>query len=202
MSPQEMREILIARTTDIIATEGFDKTTTKAITSGTGINEGYIYRLFSNKEDLLAKTFVTLDEELVTLCTDRFSVMELSEVPFRDRCQLYFNAVWRFLLGNRNKCLAYIRYYYSPYFSKYSAFDHKKRYLPLVEKFTPAFRKEANVWMILNHILNTMLDFAVKVYSDAVPDNEDTAEHVFRLVYTSTEQYFNKEESKTHEKNV
>ena len=48
--------------------------------------------------------------------------------------------------------------------------------------------------MILNHILATMLDFAVKVFDGAVPDDEDTAEHVFRLVYFSVRQYFKREE--------
>lgn len=41
-----MREKLIARTISVIATEGLDKTTTKAITTGTGINEAYIPSLF------------------------------------------------------------------------------------------------------------------------------------------------------------
>jgi hypothetical protein len=98
------------------------------------------------------------------------------------------------MLGNRDKCLAFIRYYYSPYFQRCSAEEHKKRYMPLVDKFKDAFREEANVWMILNLILTTMLDFAVKVFDGAVPDNDDTAEHVFRLIYCSIRQYFKKKE--------
>ena len=65
MSPQETRQTLIAKTISVIANEGLDKTTTKAITQGTGINEAYIYRNFKSKEDLLSKTFDELDEELV-----------------------------------------------------------------------------------------------------------------------------------------
>ena len=87
-----------------------------------------------------------------------------------------------------------MRYYYSPYFSKYSAVDHKRRYRPLVDKFKDAFREDANVWMILNHILTTMLDFAVKVFDGAVPNDNDTAEHVFRLLYVSVRQYFKEKE--------
>ena len=118
------------------------------------------------------------------------SVMYIQEMGYETRCRIFFTSIWRFLLGNRDKCLTFVRYYYSPYFSKYSAEEHKERYVPLVERFKGAFRDEANVWMILNHILATMLDFAVKVIEGAVPDDDDTAEHVFRLIYVSVRQYF------------
>ena len=44
--------------------------------------------------------------------------------------------------------------------------------------------------MLLNHILATMLDFAIKVYDEALPNNTDTAEHVFRVIYHSVRPYF------------
>ena len=52
-----------------------------------------------------------------------------------------------------------------------------------------SFKEKANVWMLFNHILNVMLDFAIKVYDGAVPDDDDTAEHVFRLVWFSINPY-------------
>ena len=192
MSPQETRKTLIAKTISVIANEGLDKTTTKAITQGTGINEAYIYRNFKSKEDLLSKTFDELDEELVNKILQHVEVMYVKNLDFETRCRLFFTAVWNFLLGNREKCLAFIRYYYSPYFVKYSVDVHKRRYAPVVDKFSVAFRDEANVWMILNHILNVMLDFAVKVYNGQMPNDDDYVEHVFRVVYCSVQQYFRK----------
>ena len=67
---------------------------------------------------------------------------------------------------------------------------HKKRFAPLIEKFKDAYKIEANVWMILNHILNVMLDFAVKVHNNQMPNNDDYLEHVFRVIYASVKQYF------------
>ena len=115
-----MRDTLIARTVTVIAEQGLDKTTTKAIVTGTGINEAYIYRCFSDKEDLLSKTFDMLDNELLTQSMQHLPVMYMQEMDFETRSRLYFASVWKFLLGNREKCLAYIRYYYSPYFKKFS----------------------------------------------------------------------------------
>lgn len=188
------RNRLIERTIEVIAESGLDKTTTKAIVNGTSINEAYIYRFFKNKEDLLSYVFEELDEELVTKMMQHVEVMYMQELEYELRCRIFFEAVWKFILGNKEKCWAFIRYYYSPYFNKYSAVGHKKRYVPLVKKFSEAFVEEANVWMLLNHILNVMLYFAVKVFSGAVDNNDDTAEHVFRLVYYSIRPYLKRKD--------
>lgn len=192
MSPQDMREKLIARTITVIATEGLDKTTTKAITTGTGINEAYIYRHFSDKKDLLSKAFDKLDEELVAKVMQHLPVMYMQELEYELRCRVFFEAVWKFLIGNKEKCLAFVQYYYSLYFTKYSAESHKRRYIRIVEKFKDAFKDEADVWMILNHILNVMLDFAVKVHNGQMPSEDNYSEHVFLVIYRSVEQYFRK----------
>ena len=190
MSPQDMREKLIARTISVIANEGLDKTTTKAITTGTGINEAYIYRHFSDKTDLLSKTFDKLDDELVAKLLQHLPVMYMRELEYELRYRVFFEEVWKFLLGNKEKCLAFVRYYYSPYFTKYSAESHKRRYVPVVEKFKEAFKDEADVWMILNHILNVMLDFAVKAHNGQMPKKDNYVEHVFLVIYASVKQYF------------
>ncbi len=190
MKHENVRNILIERAIKVIASEGLDKTTTKAIVTGTGINEAYIYRHFADKEDLLSKAFDALDEEFIGQTMTHVTAMYMQEFDFEMRCRIFFGAIWKFLLGNREKCLAYIRYYYSPYFQKYSAQSHKKRFAPFLEIFQEVFRDEADVWLILNHILNVMLDFAVKVFNNEMPENDDYAEHIFRVIYASIKQYF------------
>lgn len=194
MSPQNIREALITRAIEVIAAEGLDKTTTKAIVSGTGINEAYIYRQFTNKEELLAKAFDKLDTELFDKCMQHIEVMYMTELDFEFRCRAFFFALWKFLLGNRDKCVAYVRYHYSPYFVRYSLPAHKERYLPLIAKFREAFIEEADVWMVLSHILNVILDFAIKVHNEEMPNSNEYAEHVYRVIYASIEQYFIKTE--------
>ena len=190
MNSQETKDTLMNRTISVIAECGLDHTTTKAITSGTGINEVYIYRYFGSKEALLAKTFDKLDSELVTAIALSLPVMYERSVPYEVRCRRFFDGIWAFLLGNKEKCLAFVRYYYSTYFTKLSVDDHKIRYTPLVNAFSLAFKTEADVWMILNHILNVMLDFAVKVHNGQMSNEDNYVEHVFRVVYVSVQQYF------------
>ena len=154
------------------------------------INQAYIYRFFKDKEDLLSHVFEELDEELVAKAMQHVEVMYMPELEYELRCRVFFTAIWKFLLGNKEKCLAFVRYYYSPYFQKYSYETHKQRYAPLVMKFQDAFKDEADTWMILNHVLNVILDFAVKVHNGQMPNEDIYAEHVFRVIYRSIEQYF------------
>ena len=185
-----VRDRLIENTIKVIASEGLENTTTKAIVRGTDLNEAYIYRVFADKEDLLAAVYETLDVELFNVSMSNVEVMYDESLPYEDRCRAYFNAVWKFLLQSREKCIAYIRYFYSPYFRKYSHISHGERFAPLLARFKDAFREEANVWMLLNHVLNVMLDFALKVHGSEVPGDADTEEHVYRLVYFSVSPYF------------
>ena len=192
MKQDELRQALVDGTIHVIAQNGLDKATTKAISNATGINEVYIYRFFENKEKLFEKAFEHLDEQLVHKTLLHIDVMYMREMDYETRCRIYFLTMWRFLVGNKNDILMYVRYYYSPYFEKFSSQTHKQRFIPLVNKFKDAFKDEADVWMILNHILNVMLDFAVKVHNGHMSDGDDYAEHVFRVIYRSIEQYFKK----------
>ena len=154
------------------------------------MNEVYIYRYFEDKEDLFSKTFDYLDEQLFEKIMQHFSVMDIQDMEFELRCRFFFFSIWSFLLGSREKALTYTRYYYSTYFMKYSCTAHQRRYQPFLEKIKPAFKEEADVWMILNHILNVILDFSVKVHNGQMSSEDNYAEHVFRVIYVSVKQYF------------
>ena len=190
MKQDDLRHALIDGTIYVIAQNGLDKATTKAISTATSINEVYIYRLFANKEKLFEAAFTYLDEQLLTKTMLHLDVMYMTEMDYETRCRVYFLTLWRFLVGNKNEILMYVRYYYSTHFAKDSAEEHKRRFQPLVEKFKVAFKDEADVWMILNHILNVMLAFAVMVHNDQMPKEDDYTEHVFRVIYQSVKQYF------------
>ena len=190
MKQDEFRRRLIDGTIHVISRDGLDKASTKQIGLETNINQVYIYRCFNDKEDMFSKAFDKLDEELFSKAMQHIEIMYLHSMEYEMRCRFYFSAIWNFLLQDRDKCIAYVRYYYSPYFTRYSAESHKRRFKPLVEKFRGAFKDEADVWMILNHILNVMLDFAIKVHNDQMSKEDDYVEHIFRVIYASIKQYF------------
>ena len=190
MKPQYIKETLLERTIAVIAEQGLDKTTTKAIVAGTGINEGYIYRYFADKEDLLAKAFDVLDNELKDKATELLPIMAREDLSQEEKWYAFFCGMWTFLLAKRDRCLAFVQYYYSPYFVKHSYEAHVVRYRHLTEGFSKVCIEEADVWMILNHILIVMLDFAVKVHHHQMSESDPYAEHVFRVIYVAVKQYF------------
>lgn len=190
MKQAETRLNLLNGAIHVIANEGLDKATTKQICYETGINEVYIYRCFKNKEDLYAHCFDWLDIELLDKLKQHVSIMSVQDMDFELKCRFFFSAIWSFMLGNRDRCITYVRYYYSEYFNKYSADDHEKRYKSFVEIMEPIFKGEADVWMILNHILDVMLNFAIKVHDNRMPSGDNYAEHVFRVIYAAIKQYF------------
>ena len=76
MKHYNVRERLIDGTIKVIARDGLDKTTTKAITTETGLFETYIYQYFKNKDGLLVATFDQLDEELATRALEATKVFD------------------------------------------------------------------------------------------------------------------------------
>ena len=194
MKNPDIRNMLIESTIKSIATNGLDKTTTKSIAGSIELNEAYIYSHFKSKEGLLEKTFDVLDQELVSILIQHGSVIFMKGLDSETRCRIYFNYVWQFLLGKHDRCLAFIRYYYSPYFIKNSFEAHRQRYLPVVEIFNESFVEEADTWMILNHTLHVILDSAIKVHTGQMPNSDKYMEHVFSVAYRSIEQYFKKKE--------
>lgn len=90
MKHYDVQSRLIDRTIIVIAENGLDKTTTKAIVKRTNINEAYIYRYFNDKEELLSHVFDTLDEELVTKVMQHLPVMYMRELEYELRCRVFF----------------------------------------------------------------------------------------------------------------
>ncbi len=187
MKKGEVRQSLIEGTIRVIATEGIDGATTKQISKTTGINEAYIYRNFQDKDDMFACAFNLLDQELVAALMDAMPVMRERSIHIEDRCFMLFSKVWKFVLGNSERCLCFMRYYYSPYFLKYSIAEHKKVYERVVKSITPAFKPGTDVWMMLNHILDIMMARAVKIFSGECVNNDTTATELFALIYDSVE---------------
>lgn len=187
MERSEVRHVLIEAVIAVIANEGMDKVTTKAVATRARVNETYIYRVFGDKAGLLRAAFSQLDSELIEAILKYIPVMQMTDIPIDERCRILFCLVWKFIIGEETRCTSFIRYYYSPYFRKYSEQEHKEGYREVVKQMTPAFREGADVWMLLNHILDFLLTSAFKIFLQQLPDTEQTANDLFRIIYAAME---------------
>ncbi|MBE6799311.1 MAG: TetR/AcrR family transcriptional regulator [Ruminococcaceae bacterium] len=186
----EMRQKLIDSTIHVVANDGIHRATTKAISTHSGINEAYIYRFFNDKDDMLKEAFAYLDEEMVSAIMRFLPIMDSDEVDFRERSRRFFGKYWEFLIGNRDKCSFFIKYYYSQHYDSYPVDERAKAYQRVVDGFAPAFKKGTNVWALLNHILDVIFCNYVKVLRNEIPADESSADMVYSFVYRSIEPYF------------
>ena len=182
MTKEEIRQALLESTVDAIASVGFEGATTKAIASSKGINEAYIYRLFGGKEKLFAATFEMLDLELIS-AIHRSGALNASTEDVEGELRRIFSGVWRFVLQYRERCIAYVRYYFSHYYIELSHDSHMAAYASIVSAMSPLFRERADVTSLMHHVLSSLLDFAVRVFNGDIPDDEESTEHIFRVLF-------------------
>ena len=191
----EIKDLLIENTIRLIAEGGFEKATTRAITYSAPapekikLNEVYIYRLFGSKERLYEEAFDRLDHELVYILVSALKkVDDFGEEP-REKIFLVFSEVWKFLLGNEERCRTYVRFYYSVYFKGVILSAHNKLFASAVSEFEPLFKEEADVKSIMHSILSTMLDFAVRVYNGDLSNTEENKLHIFNVIHSTVSVY-------------
>ena len=113
-----VRNQLSSNTIAVIAENGLNKTAIKAIVKNFNIHETYIYQHFADKEELLSKMFDEIDKEFFVKASSHISVIDMHGVTVEAKCRLLFSAMWNFMLFNREKCITFVRYYYSPYFTE------------------------------------------------------------------------------------
>lgn len=187
MEQKYLRQKLIDSAIHIVATAGIHKATTKAIATHSGINEVYIYRVFKDKEDLYASAFTAIDKELIACILKYIPIMDIKGIDIDERCHIFFKSCWKNIAADREKCSFFIKYYYSHYYNSYSPIERRKAYREVVERFTPAFQKGTDVWRVFNRILDIVYSTIIKILRDEIPDNDETAEEVFAVVYSAIE---------------
>ena len=69
----------------VVAREGLDKATTKAIAADAGLNEAYIYRCFESKEAMLRDAFHMEDVNFAYFLKQQFPAMHDEDTPWKSR---------------------------------------------------------------------------------------------------------------------
>ena len=103
------KQAFIEGTIRVVARDGLDKTTTKAIATEAGLSEAYIYRCFESKEALLCAAFHMEDVAFAYFLKQNLVGMHIQNTPWKDRAFQLWSASWRFILGRRDDCLFYLR---------------------------------------------------------------------------------------------
>lgn len=186
----EKRRALKEAAIAIIAEHGLENVTTKELTAvaKTG-NEAYIYRLFQSKRHLLSEMFDLLDQELASAIIEHIDIMFDESVPLEERGRSFFSGVWRFVLSNPQKCSAYMQYYYSPMYAKYSADSNEEYYEPIMEGFSKVFKPGVDVWRMANYMVDVILTMSIKIFRGEIEDTPEFEQKVFEWIFRALYPY-------------
>lgn len=189
-----LRQELLVGTVQTVAVLGLENTTTNAICRTSGVNFAYIYRIFADKEDLIAKAFAMVDLGLLNEILRNCAVLQHREIDCESRCRVLFAKCWDYLMKRPQELTFYVHYYYSASFAKYSQVEHVKRYAGLFEKVKPAFPDTVDAELVLHHIFNTLLGEAMRQASKPGADNGSAEAKCFELIFSVVKNYVKQEQ--------
>lgn len=189
-----LRQELLAATVETVAALGLENTTTNAICRTSGVNFAYIYRIFVDKEDLIANAFAMVDLDLLNEILRDCAILQYREIDCESRCRVLFVKCWDYLMKRPQELTFYVHYYYSSSFAKYSQVEHVKRYAGLFEKVKPAFPDTVDVDLVLHHIFNTLLGEAKRQISNPDTDNSSAGAKCFDLIFSVVKSYVKQEQ--------
>ena len=189
----EVRQALIASAIRVVAAQGIQNATTKAVACQAELSEVYIYRFFESKDDLFRRTFDELDKELMCLMLTSFKrvITDESNTDVKTKFRTIFHEFWLFTLSDKDKCSFFIQYYYSYYYSNHSEEERKTIYQPLLDLIAPAFSKGADPWVELNHMYDFIFPKLLRVIRKTVPESKKTEEEIFKYVFGMIEPQLN-----------
>ena len=178
----EVRQALIKSAVRVVAAQGIQNATTKALSIDSELSEVYIYRYFESKDDLFKQTFDSLDRELMLVMKRSLLRVNCNNANIKEVFRTIFHDFWEFALGDRNKCSFFIQYYYSSYYSTHSDTERKTIYQPLLDLISSAFVSGVDAWIELNHMYDIAFPKLLRVIRGTVPDTKETEESVCREV--------------------
>ena len=184
MELQNIKQALIDSAVRVVARDGVEKATTKAIAAEAKLNEAYIYKCFPSKDELLSEAFQMEDVNFANLLQKTLPIMHMPGLSWKERAYILWKKSWEFILSKPADCIFYIRYYYSASCRAHAYDVHLACYKPLIERAGKAFRPGTNMDMLIHQIFSTMLFFASRVLNGELENSEATTQWAFEQIYS------------------
>lgn len=184
MEVQEMRQVFIDSAVRVVARDGMEKATTKAIASEAKLNEAYIYKCFSGKDDLLSAALHMEDVNFANHLQKTLPVMRMPGFSWKERAYILWKKIWEFVLSKPADCIFYIRYYYSASCRAYAYETHLACFRPLIEQASKSFKPGTYMDMLIHQVFSTMLFYASGVLNSEMENSEETTKWAFEQIYS------------------
>ena len=183
----DKKAVLLKSTVTVVAQVGIENASTRLIGKEAGFQDAFIYRYFNDKDHLLSQAYINENEKLMNILVNAIDGENrfIDEKPLEERSAHVIQAAWKYLTENTDICKFLVYYYNSPGFRKYAMDNHKKWLDKLSDLLYPTFQDRDEAESLLYMIFNSVYGFAMQVANGELPNTEETAERVFRNVYTT-----------------
>ena len=192
-SPSELKELFIHSAMRVVARNGLERASTRAIAADAHRNEAYIYRCFQNKDELLHAALHMEDVQFMTYLRRALAIMSHPAYAWKHRCFLLWKSVWNFILQREEECRFYLRYYYSQSCRDHAYAEHMEGFRSVIELARPIFRDGTNVDALIQQLFDTMLCFALRVVEGELPNDRETTCWTFEQIYAFVSPHFRPE---------
>ena len=184
MEQESMKQAFMECAVRVVARDGMEKATTKAIAAEAKLNEAYIYKCFSNKDELLSAALHMEDVRLANLLQKTLPVMHMPDLPWKERAYILWKRSWDFILQRPENCAFYPRYYYSASYRAHAYERHLACFKPLIEKVSKSFKPGTNMDMLVHQIFFTMLFYASCFLEGELENSEAATQWAFEQIYS------------------
>ena len=182
-----MKQIFMESAVHVVARDGLENATTKAIAAQAGLNEAYIYKCFRGKDQLLSAAFHQEVENFAAQLRQNLPLLHLPGIPPKERAFLFWQQVWQFILEKPDDCIFYIRYYYSADCRANAYEEHLRQFHELIQSVRYVFQPQVNVDILVHQIFDTMLAFAARVMNAEMDNSPETTRWAFEQIYRFVE---------------
>ena len=180
----DKQAVLIQAAIRAVAQDGLERTTTRSIGAAAGINDAYIYRCFSDKEDLLSRAYMLVNEDLISLLIRRMKEARKSEIiEGYNRFAYVIRGLWDALLDKPEICIFCDYYYHSASYKKHTAELHHAETMRLLDKMGEEYSLRPQAEFSFYHLMETLFAFATKAVEGYYPKTEDGFEQVAARLY-------------------
>lgn len=184
---QRLAEAVIS----IGAKEGIHAITSRRLSAEAEFNQYYIYKTYDSIDEAMLSAYHMVSREFVAIMSESLEVFREEHLTVEESRRKFFNSLWERMQLDTNHFIYYIRYYYYAVFPKdYSDEKNRKDFEPLLEILHEFFKEDADVTMILLHLLEDILKYIALVSEGTYKSKEEVREKIYLLLLNSMGVYW------------
>lgn len=165
------RHKLIEGAISAVSKYGYEGCTTKLIAKESNVNEAYIYRYFLDRDDLISKAFLLLDDELFEFLTNNVEVLSDKSKSPDERFNTYFNNCFDFFEDNITYSRFYQRTYLSTFFQESLVKNHNELGAKLAKRIEELNIVIKDPYMTLHQFFTLIFDYNYFISRNVKVDN-------------------------------